>query len=291
MDNIISIFGYPPHECKSTYIINNIDIVIISQNQCDVLNKMVNALKFQLPDCKRIFVLDRCSDNSSYMLSKQHEFFIERHDAVGFCAGTARNLGLQYTNPNNDVLFLDGDRIPHNINIERLIQMLYYFDISLIKNKVDIRKWFDDIPTNNINFGKYDNGVWSSALLLRRSAINSIKKLNNFDGIFNPIFDGNWGDEDEYLGDMCKYLNMKCGGFPNFIYVDGDTTIADESKLEYKEQTEKRNKLRSTQLNMNTHQLIGNQPYLSKKERRELVDGIITERRNVIRNMIKHRDR
>ncbi len=41
----------------------------------------------------------------------------------------------------------------------------------------------------------------------------------------------------------------------------------------------------------NSHQLLGNQPYLRKDERRELVNSIVSERRNVMRNMIKQRNR
>ena len=294
IDKIIKLYGYSPYNDKvnnTPYYSKGLDVVIISQNQKNDIYNMLNTLKLSIPTANRIFILDRCIDDSNKLLSKYNEQYIELENRIGFCAGSARNAGLKLTNPTNDVLFLDGDRIPHNLNIERIIQMLYYFDISVISHKIDNRKWFSDIPSINTNFNNYSNGIWSSAILLRRSAINKIIEIVGNDNLFDPIFDGNWGCEDEYLGDVAKYLHMSCGGFPNFIYVDGDTTIADKSKLGYSEQVEKRNKLRSNLFNIHSDMLSGNQPYLSKKERRELVNSIVSERRNVMRNMIKHRDR
>lgn len=306
IDSLIEWYGYQPigkdspntHIDFTPYKCAGLDIVIISKNQKQAIEKMLKVLTFDLPNCNRIFVLDRCTDGSKEFLESQNEFFIERHDAEGFCAGSARNLGLKYTNPEHDVLFLDGDRIPHNLNYERIAQMLYYFNISMIKNEKDTRNWFVNVPSINTQYRNYNNNVWSSAILLRRTAINEISNIVGNGNIFDTIFDGNWGCEDEYLGDVAYSLGMISGGFPSHIYVEGTTTPSTNSSDEYRNQVEKRNKLRSNLFNMKPELfnmkpelLIGNQPYLSKDERRELVNSIVSERRNVIRNMIKHRDR
>ena len=169
--------------------------------------------------------------------------------------------------------------------------MVYYFNISMIKNKSDTRSWFVNVPSINTQYDKYNNNVWSSAILLRRTAINEISNIVGNGNIFDPIFDGNWGCEDEYLGDVAYSLGMISGGFPSHIYVDGTTTPSTNSSDEYRNQVEKRNKLRTNLFNIQPELLIGNQPYLNKDERRELVNSIVSERRNVMRNMIKHRDR
>ena len=299
VNTIVKWCGYPPIGEKSpneninldTYLSDGVDIVIISKNQKASLEQMINTLKFDIPNANRIFVLDRCTDGSKELLESYNETYIERNDAVGFCAGSARNIGLKHTNPEHDILFLDGDRIPHNLNYERIVQMLYYFNISMIKNKSDTRSWFVNVPSINTQYDKYNNNVRSSAILLRRTAINEISNIVGNGNIFDPIFDGNWGCEDEYLGDVAYSLGMISGGFPSHIYVDGTTTPSTNSSDEYRNQVEKRNKLRSNLFNMKPDLLIGNQPYLNKDERRELVDSIVSERRNVMRNMIKQRNR
>lgn len=298
IDKIIEYFGYPPigpqspneHVNIDKYYTRGIDIVVISKNQAKSLEQMINTLRIDIPIANRIFVLDRCTDGSKELLERNNEFFVERTDAEGFCAGSARNLGLKYTNPEHDVLFLDGDRIPHNLNYERIAQMLYYFDISMIKNEKDSRNWFVNIPSINIHRYKTNNNVWSSAILLRRSAVNKISEVVGNGNLFDPIFDGHWGCEDEYLGDVAYSLGMISGGFPSHIYVEGTTTASNNTSDEYRNQVEKRNKLRGN-LFIQPELLIGNQPYLNKDERRELVNSIVSERRNVMRNMIKHRDR
>ena len=62
------------------------------------------TLKFDIPNANRIFVLDRCTDGSKELLESYNETYIERNDAVGFCAGSARNIGLKHTNPRETIL-------------------------------------------------------------------------------------------------------------------------------------------------------------------------------------------
>src|SRR5574343_227333 len=279
IDDLICFYGYSPYNRQTIpYYSKGLDIVIISKNQQDSIEKIMNALRLNVPTANRIFVLDRCNDGSSELLNKYNEYYIELSDRVGFCAGSARNDGLKLTNPTNAVLFLDGDRIPNNFNIERINQMLYYFDISLIANKSDIRSWFRNIPTININFNRANNNVWSSAILLRRSAINKISEVVGNGNLFDPIFDGHWGCEDEYLGDVANSLNMTCGGFPNFIYVDGETTTANTNTPEYMKQMQKRIELRQ-KLSGSIHE---NSIYMNKETRRLYVDNFIKHRNRVL---------
>jgi MoaA/NifB/PqqE/SkfB family radical SAM enzyme len=285
INTIINRFGYQPigedspnkHINLDAYFSKGLDIVIISKNQKQSIKKMLDILKFDIPTANRIFVLDRCTDGSKELLESQHEFFIERNDAVGFCAGSARNIGLKHTNPEHDVLFLDGDRIPHNLNYERIVQMLYYFNISMIKNEKDTRNWFVNIPSINTQMTKSNNNVWSSAILLRRTAINKISEIVGDGNLFDPIFDGNWGCEDEYLGDVAISLGMLSGGFPSTIYVEGETTVSNTSSPEYMSQVSKRTELK--QKLSSSHQ--GKEStYMDKAARRAHIE-----------NFLKHRER
>lgn len=289
IDNIIKYFGYKPigdnspneHIKLDPYYSNGIDIVIISKNQHESLKEMMFTLRLDIPTANRIFVLDRCTDGSKEFLESHNEFFIERHDAEGFCAGSARNLGLKHTNPEHDVLFLDGDRIPHNLNYERIVQMLYYFNISMIKNQKDSRQWFVNVPSINIYMSKThndNNNVWSSAILLRRSAINKISEVVGNGNLFDPIFDGHWGCEDEYLGDVAIHFGMISGGFPSSIYVEGETTMTSTSTPEYMKQMQKRIELRQ-KLPGTIHE---NSTYMNKETRRLYADNFIKHRNRVL---------
>lgn len=278
IDESIDLYGYSPYITSVIpYYSNGLDIVIISKNQKDNIEKMMHKLRLTIPTANRIFVLDRCDDGSAELLDKYNEYYIELNDRIGFCAGTVRNAGFKLTNPLNDVLFLDGDRIPNNLNIERINQMVYYFDISMMSHESDSRKWFSNVPTINKSYRRFNNDVWSSALLIRRTALNKISNIIGDNNIFDPVFDGNWGCEDEYLGDVAVHLNMTCGGFPNFIYVDGHTTSAITTSEEYIQQVNKRNNLKA---NLNTPIRNNGLSYMNK-----------AERRNHIENFLKHRER
>lgn len=282
--NIIKYFGYQPigdrspneHIELDNYYSKGIDIVIISKNQLQSIQKMLFKLRLDIPSANRIFVLDRCTDGTKEFLESCGEKYVERVDATGFCAGTARNLGLKHTNPNNDVLFLDGDRIPHNLTFERIIQMLYYFNISMIKNENDNRHWFVNVPSINTQLNQFNNNVWSSAILFRRSAINTISEVVGDNNLFDPIFDGHWGCEDEYIGDLAKHFGMLVGGFPSFIYVDGNTTNSNSTDPNYIKQVEKRKQLIGK---LNTP-ISKNTTYMDKQTRRLHVE-----------NLLKHRER
>jgi MoaA/NifB/PqqE/SkfB family radical SAM enzyme len=285
IDDTIKYFGYPPigpnsaneHIQVDPYYSNGIDIVIISKNQEKSIKEMMFRLRIDIPTANRIFVLDRCSDGSKEMLESYNEFFVERHDAVGFCAGSARNIGLKHTNPEHDVLFLDGDRIPHNLNYERIVQMLYYFNVSMIKNETDTRNWFVNVPSINTQYRNYNNNVWSSAILLRRTAITKISEIVGDGNLFDPTFDGNWGCEDEYLGDVATSLGMLSGGFPSTIYVEGETTVSNTRSPEYMNQVSKRTELKKK---LSSSHQDTKSTYMDKADRRSHIE-----------NFLKHRER
>ena len=192
-----------------------ISILIISHNQDSYLIRMINALNEQLPNLNRLFVLDRCIDNSVEILTQYKESFVIKSTGIGFEAGATRDYGLGFL-PEDDILFLDGDRIPHNLTEDLLIQASGKVSICLIKAEYDYRTCFCDVLKEIFSI----NNVVSCGMLINRSAINEIK-IHNSGRVFHEAFDGNWGCEDGYLGELSNHLNISCGAFSQQVFVEG----------------------------------------------------------------------
>ena len=203
-----------------------ITVLIISQNQSNHTISMVQSLRAQLPSIKRLFILDRCTDNTASILSELNEQYIEKHTGNGFEAGATRDFGLNYINDNDDVLLLDGDRIPINLSIDLLSFAVKNYDSTLLKAERDYRKWFKESFTLNPKISQPNNEFATCGCLLKRSVIDNIRNQQN-GRLFNPIFDGNWGLEDYYLGYLIHHNNFSCAGFPNSLYVMGGVGTSD----------------------------------------------------------------
>lgn len=286
--------------------IKPVNVVIISKNQANVLPNMVDMLKTSLPNFKRIFVLDRCGDNSEQVLSNLNEKYVTNSVGVGFCAGTARSLGAKVSNQSSDLLILDGDRIPHNITEQLVYESLYYFDICLIKGETEPRKWFSNDFTYNPNYGLEDSHVWTCGFSIRREAINIISKISN-NALFNNIFDGEYGWEDLHLGDIAYHSGLTCGGFPSTVYVEGELSLVYlDDKPRYLEQNKLRMYMREFLRNRSSSHSINRRiprnesNHLYKKYLNETIEASPiekptamskNERRSHIETMLKHRDR
>lgn len=208
-----------------------ITALIISKNQSNNLAAMVQSMRAQLPSIKRLFVLDRCTDDSASVLSELNERCIEKHTGNGFDAGATRDFGLNYINDGDDVLFLDGDRTPFNLSIDLLSFAVKNYDSTLLKADVDYRKWFTESFTLNPKISAIANEFATCGCLLRRCAIDAIRNQQN-GRLFNPAFDGNWGFEDYYVGHLIYRNNFSCAGFPIASYVAGGVGI--DNNVPYK---------------------------------------------------------
>src|SRR5574344_1129120 len=78
-------------------------VVIISKNQNQYIKDFLNI--FNVSDC--LFVFDR---QENVPKIKNLNFLIN-HQGTGFMAPLCRNIGTDYF-PDEDILFIDGDRIP-----------------------------------------------------------------------------------------------------------------------------------------------------------------------------------
>lgn len=212
-------------------------IITISKNQAESMKEMAEQLQSQFPGIKRLFVLDRCIDTSSKILSDMGECFIENKSGEGFLAGYVRDTGLSFLGIES-TLFFDGDRIPVNFSIELIEEALTLYDICIASREEDCRTYFDSHFVPNPMFSSDHNGVYSCGLCIRKEMIEKIKAIQN-GRLFHAVFDGSYGEEDVYLGDVIAYLNGTCGLFPKRSYLKGSWEKKDHL-ITYKEQALKR---------------------------------------------------
>lgn len=180
------------------------NIVIIGQNERQNMPLMLASLKKAFPNDKRIWVLDRSTDDSQHFLEQENEIYVRTPNTwEGRCVSSARNFGLSFTNKDSDVLFLDGDRYivsgkftPGKVKKDVLLFMVQ-------KDERDDPKWFKKYSQI---YGHLHNGFYSCGLFMKRSAIN---KVLDFQGeLFDTSIEQFWGVEDVHLGDVCFHLGL-----------------------------------------------------------------------------------
>ena len=179
-------------------------VVIIGRNECKFIISMLNSL---LPlEAERVWVCDRCTDNSVSLLKTLEEKFITTPSGLsGRQTSLSRNLGLGVPGE-DDVLFLDGDRYPVKGDLESLKNSKT--DITLLALEDDFR--IERGGENYENFyGKVTNFFYSCGIFLKKDAI---KKVCEFQGgeLFSTDAQEVWGIEDTYLGDVCYSLGLTC---------------------------------------------------------------------------------
>ena len=197
-------------------------VVIIGRNECKFIIPMLNSL---LPlEAERVWVCDRCTDNSVSLLKTLEEKFITTPSGLsGRQTSLSRNLGLGVPGEDrcpesfkytcwksgaelDDVLFLDGDRYPVKGDLESLKNSKT--DITLLALEDDFR--IERGGENYENFyGKVTNFFYSCGIFLKKDAI---KKVCEFQGgeLFSTDAQEVWGIEDTYLGDVCYSLGLTC---------------------------------------------------------------------------------
>ena len=177
------------------------EIVIIGQNEGEHIQCMYNSLKAY--PYRRIWVLDRCTDNSEELLRTLGEEFIKTPDELeGRKTSFARNLGLKACSSTADVLFLDGDRYPVSGSICELEE--WKEDIALLTLSEDFR---NNVTDYSVHYGAVMNGFYSCGLFMRRSAIDKVMEFQQGE-LFSTSMQNVWGIEDTYLGDVCYHLGL-----------------------------------------------------------------------------------
>ena len=182
------------------------DVVVINHNQQEFVPQMQMSLRPIDP----IFVFDRCTP----VVVCRH---IVNCDGEGFLAGRMRDLGASVVG-DDDILFLDGDKVPQGDIIADIDSLRCKYDCILYgvsSNEKSVLRSFmavDDkdglLPyqdSSELTYGCYSCGMW-----LSKNAVAELRKLNG-GRIFHPAFDGFWGDEDNFVGDELRYLGFRIG--------------------------------------------------------------------------------
>lgn len=182
-----------------------IEVVVIGRNESASVDNMMESLP---KNWKIYYVADRCTDNTLGKLGKYENVRPIDTSLMGlkgrqtsFC----RNLGLSYTNPESDVLFLDGDRYIVAGKLEEALNNNY--DITLLPLVDDYR--LNGFFRFSENYGKLHSGFNSGGIFFKRSAIREVQNQPYMNGQFFPEFlQDEWGAEDSGLGDICYSLGL-----------------------------------------------------------------------------------
>lgn len=208
-------------------------VIVPSHNQSKNIEKIIRGYENQTirPDML-LFVLDRCSDDSYDVISSitttLNLQWLVKMTGENFSAGMTRDYGLNYVKDldYNMILFTDGDCIPSELVIEKHLENVKQsnkaivscgmrkmedVDGNLIQDERLDKQWINDytftersgrILTCN-RFTLFDIFTYSCNFAFNKSAIelckNVNKKLTNDDRVFNSLFDGKWGGEDNLI--------------------------------------------------------------------------------------------
>lgn len=182
-------------------------IVVINRNQQAFVEPMCKALTPMHP----IFVFDRCEpvDSVTHKVNTEGD---------GFLAGRMRDLGAEGID--DDILFLDGDKIPQGDIISDIERLKCKYDaicygIAGEKESSEYRSFMREdgmdgiVPWQSSGF-PYASGCYSCGLWLSRDIVRKVRELNG-GRIFHPDFDGIWGDEDNFLADEINAVGGRIG--------------------------------------------------------------------------------
>jgi hypothetical protein len=189
------------------------------------IRSKTNHIKdFQRIFTNPLFVFDRCQIPNDFTGDcKQTNLNVP--DSV-FMAGYSRDIGAEGID--DDILFLDQDKVPtenpeNNINElkdkydciifylkendPRLLHIVWE-DNKPVRHIIEPPKEHDFIPWDN--YAEPRNGVYTAGIWLSKKVLPEIRELNQ-GRIFNSNFDGNWGEEDRFLGDELAILGYRIG--------------------------------------------------------------------------------
>lgn len=191
--------------------------VVISKDQ----SKYIPYFEKSLKNIEHIYVIDRPTEEYPKNIPTLYNY-----EGTGFLAGKMRDLGANYFNYDSDILFLDGDKYPIKGNLEKLDKI--EGDIIMLPILNDKRIIFNNLQENNTK--EYiikdktnpQNFVYSCGILLRKRFIDYVRKINNDGRIFKEIFDGNFGEEDRFLGDIVSCTENFKIVITNTIILNGE---------------------------------------------------------------------
>lgn len=213
-------------------------VITLIHDQAENLPIVLRAYSEQsIQPSQYIFVLDRCTDQSENILKNflpiSEVIILKNEKGSDFLAGYCRDLALNETGGN--VLFLDGDCVPTVNVFEEILKSLDSTEptISIVKRLNEKENHDGFYPDTRETSPWYKEWVfkehkniiehkelarvrmltWSCSLGLNRAAISVIKEINKEIGLgrrlFPSSFDGKWGGEDDHIGHVAMFTDMK----------------------------------------------------------------------------------
>lgn len=174
-------------------------VVVITKDQPEYIPAFEEVLR----DYNHVYVIDRPTVEYPINIPCIVNYYGE-----GFLAGRMRDIGASCFY-DSDILFFDGDKVPQG-DLKSLDALPY--DCVLLGTKNDTRDFFDGTThaVELLNPYMQYNGVYSCGILLRKNVISRLREVNG-GRIFNPVFDGHWGEEDTWNGDIIFHDKFTVG--------------------------------------------------------------------------------
>lgn len=209
-------------------------IMITTHNQANSVVPLIEATK----GFKRLWAVDRSTDDTINMLDVLGESYVENKTGEGFLAGKTRDIGLDYIldKDYDTVIMLDGDRVPTGLTMELVEQEMAKSDCSLGYCEKDMRLDF------SITQGK--PYIWmnlaTAGIIVKTEFLKKIRKLSFMDNrCFHKDFDGWYGEEDTFLGhclynvgaNVIKSKMVLKGSIPSNTYYKNSENVEIKLKL------------------------------------------------------------
>ena len=204
---------------------NNLDmsdlcVIIPCHSTTDYIEKFQNILPKNL---LTYFVFDRIKKPENF---KGNAIFTDIKDNQ-HCAGLCRDIGAKNI-IDKSIIFFDEDKVPSINPIPTIIKLKKYYDVITFTAEInDNRRRRNFHHEHGLIPQKFysqreDNYTYTCGIYLDKNVIKDLRILNN-GRIFNPIFDGIWGGEDDFLNDEVLALGYKIG-YCNTITLNGKIT-------------------------------------------------------------------
>lgn len=172
-------------------------VAVISKDQPGMVAPMLSALRGH----EVCLVQDRC-DYGLVPCST-----VRNDSGEGFLAGRMRDLGAAHFGYTGPLLFLDGDRVPMGALPD---YSAFGYDAVCLLCEQDERPWAGTGPIPWVDFRNPHNYVYSCGIWLSQRAID-VARAACGGRIFHPAFDGAWGEEDRFLGDVLAATGLSIG--------------------------------------------------------------------------------
>lgn len=183
------------------------EVVVINKDQQEFVEPMMKALAPVEP----MFVFDRCEpvEGCRYRVNKEGE---------GFLAGKMRDLGAEGVD--DSILFLDGDKVPCGDIVGDIDWLSPEYDCicygiageledSVYRLHMKEDGKHGQVPWQAAGF-PYASGCYSCGMWVSREGVRYLRETNG-GRVFHPAFDGEWGDEDNFLADELHYGGFRIG--------------------------------------------------------------------------------